>query len=693
MKPTAVFWLPGGINHPQHMRLRVILAPLCTALAKHGFTAALRSIRSDAFSAREDAAHIWLATDLGERPPCDGINILWFLSQMKVTTLPVLLAHDAIVTASPDHATFLSGWLGNRRHIGVVGWPVAPPVLLPRKADHGPVLELTAMPEAEATTEGGLLTQLEDLPAEAAALQRHLQGYGTIISQLPLRERMCGFYRYEEVVALLSGCRVQSLERRGLPMVLERLIAWPGATPCPVEIANRACLALLQDHDPARIAAGLVAAITAAKDRHASQDQRRAQQPERRGTMAHDARVSAQDEWGAFSRDASYILDHPALPDLIASADAELAVDLGQPWDIIARQRIALDAAPRPWTDLSLLRCICDAVQQDAVQLSPQDRAQIAAIVQILQTQQPNQAQGDIALGALPSTPWAGVATASRAPQRIFLDQSRALNGHNIYRFGQMVGKPKTLGQLLAPATREMAPPPQRMAVVLHGYYTDIARDMLACLTPALRDCPIFVTTDTPQKADDLRSILTRQAWPRVEIRQIENIGRDIYPKLMWLGALRDQFDMILFLHTKKSPHSPSLRDWGKDAVARLAGSPDAIAQVTQAFAADAELGIIYPDPPKILYPAMSWLRNLRLAEFLGAKIGLGALPPSESLDFPAGSMFWAKTDAIAAILDLALTPACFAAEAGQEDGTLAHVIERMIGAVAQAQGYRLARI
>jgi lipopolysaccharide biosynthesis protein len=48
------------------------------------------------------------------------------------------------------------------------------------------------------------------------------------------------------------------------------------------------------------------------------------------------------------------------------------------------------------------------------------------------------------------------------------------------------------------------------------------------------------------------------------------------------------------------------------------------------------------------------------------------------SLDFPSGSMFWARPDALRPILDLGLTLDEFPEEAGQVDGTVAHAIERL---------------
>jgi hypothetical protein len=686
MKPKIFLWLPGGVHNAQHQRLRLILTPLCDALAEGGHKAALRSIRNDGLTADKGGVHIWLATELGEVPPRDGVNILWFLGQMKVTTHPVLLAHDAILTASPAHADFLRAWLGDLRHIGVAGWPVAPLTIRRPSASAAKTLTLEPPPEAIPTP----TARIEDLPAAAAALQAHFRAYQEIVSHPPLRERMCGFYRYEEIIALLAGCSLRSQERRGLPGPLDKLIDYTGAATYTPRRRARSRRNMQRRHDPTQIAEAIIAAVDAAQAHRGSG-------PDRASALPHGfapARGPApRDEWRAFTRDAAYLLDHPIIASLQAPPEDTAAIDQSEPWDILARLPRAPIDLPRPWTDLSLLRHVCDTVQGTGLELLAQDRARIAAMVQILRRYKAALSDGAIALGALPQTPWAGVSTASREPRRSFNDLSRVLNGHCLYRFGQRVGKPKVLSPALLPAPGGRAQVPDDTAIFLHAFYIDTAQEIIAGLAPELACCPLHVTTDSPAKAAELDAILTERAWPRFEITLVENVGRDIYPKLAVLRDVHMRHGTVLHLHTKKSPHSPALHDWGKTAVARLAGGPEAVAQVFAAFAADPKLGIIYPDPPQILYPAMSWLRNLRLAELLASMAGLGALPPDATLDFPAGSMFWTRTEAIAPILKLSIDAAAFAREEAQEDGTLSHAIERLLGAACLAQGFGMARI
>jgi hypothetical protein len=62
-------------------------------------------------------------------------------------------------------------------------------------------------------------------------------------------------------------------------------------------------------------------------------------------------------------------------------------------------------------------------------------------------------------------------------------------------------------------------------------------------------------------------------------------------------------------------------------------------------------------------------------------------------LEFPSGSMFWARSKALQLLLDLDLRFEDFPQEQGQIDGTLSHGIERSLAFLAEANGCRWAKI
>ena len=80
----------------------------------------------------------------------------------------------------------------------------------------------------------------------------------------------------------------------------------------------------------------------------------------------------------------------------------------------------------------------------------------------------------------------------------------------------------------------------------------------------------------------------------------------------------------------------------------------------------------------------------LTQAQALLAQLGVEQRLPFIPV-FPAGNMFWARTEAIAPMF--ALDFEAFPSEQGQQDGTIAHTIERCWPIVARSRGFSVLRV
>jgi hypothetical protein len=219
--------------------------------------------------------------------------------------------------------------------------------------------------------------------------------------------------------------------------------------------------------------------------------------------------------------------------------------------------------AALPWSDLSLTaqRLAQDAAGQG--KLNDDDKLWLHHIQQILCRYDPDLSQRAAQSAADLPKPWPNIARESAAPRRDYLALSRAVNGHNLYRFSHA----KTAAPPKAPLLPQGYTDPSAMlaqtGIFLHGYYIDIALQILGHLKGLLAGCPLFMATDTTEKQTKLILALQQMGWAHFRIDVVENRGRDIFSKLVHFAPDHGPFTYVLHLHTKKSPHSSNLAAWG----------------------------------------------------------------------------------------------------------------------------------
>ena len=226
-----------------------------------------------------------------------------------------------------------------------------------------------------------------------------------------------------------------------------------------------------------------------------------------------------------------------------------------------------------------------------------------------------------------------------------------------------------------------------RVAVVLHAFHIGLLPEFRAYLDHIPAPADLFISTDTDEKRAAVEACFAGWAKGSVEVRVMPNRGRDIAPKLVGFADVHDGHDYVLHLHTKSSPHESRLVGWRGYLLETLLGSPSVVQGVFEAFARAPNLGMLAPQHIDELRPWIRWGDNYPTAERLAKRMGL-ALSPTAPLDFPSGSMFWARSAALRPLLDLRLSFDDFPVESGQTDGTLAHAIERLYFLVCEQAGF-----
>ena len=141
----------------------------------------------------------------------------------------------------------------------------------------------------------------------------------------------------------------------------------------------------------------------------------------------------------------------------------------------------------------------------------------------------------------------------------------------------------------------------------------------------------------------------------------------------------------ILHIHTKKSPHEKALKNWGKDTLSKLIFNQKNVLSIIEILE-KTKIGIVYPDFPEIIKNRINWGYNFKTASLILNDLNI-PIDVNDFLLFPAGSMMWFKFDSIKQILNYD-NDDLFQEEAGQEDGTTAHAIERLFFFLCKSNGY-----
>jgi rhamnosyltransferase len=219
------------------------------------------------------------------------------------------------------------------------------------------------------------------------------------------------------------------------------------------------------------------------------------------------------------------------------------------------------------------------------------------------------------------------------------------------------------------------------VALVAHAYYVECLDEVVECYAKLPLGAALIVTTRA-ETLEEVRRRLAEVAHPLVIA--VPNRGRDIAPFLTLLnGGELDDFDVVLKLHTKRSPNLLDGDIRRKLLFSILAGSrrrtTDALDLFTNRETGLVGWGLSWQTGPEF------WMGDRERVLELASEMHIPA-PPDPC--FFEGSMFWVRPAALGRLKALALTPESFEAEVGQTDGALHHAIERLFGLVAAADGF-----
>lgn len=221
-----------------------------------------------------------------------------------------------------------------------------------------------------------------------------------------------------------------------------------------------------------------------------------------------------------------------------------------------------------------------------------------------------------------------------------------------------------------------------KIAVHIHLYYLDLLKEFYSYLENIPFEFDVFVSTPVHNNIGIIKRKLRKIRFcNKVVVKHSSNIGRDFGPMFFLFGKDISQYKYLLHIHTKKSLRMGCEQNgWRKYLLGNLIGDSVLIMNYINLMEAE-NVGLCYPQA-FIDIPCWghTWLQSFDIAKSFYTMLDI----KDEYLSFSPGSMFWCKVDALRQLFDMNLTEEDFGPEEGQDEGTLAHTLERVTALLAK---------
>ncbi|WMC91706.1 rhamnan synthesis F family protein [Kineothrix sp. MB12-C1] len=237
----------------------------------------------------------------------------------------------------------------------------------------------------------------------------------------------------------------------------------------------------------------------------------------------------------------------------------------------------------------------------------------------------------------------------------------------------------------------------KKVALIMHLYFMDLLETSYQYAQSMPDKTDLYITTSSELKKEQILLQFSNSKWNYIEVRVIENRGRDVSSLLVGVKDIIDKYDYACFVHDKKSAQlTPGSigNDFGIQCFENTIGSKDFVNNIICTLYDNPRLGMLSPVYPLhgnyfAVYGHADWGNNYDITRNLADKLKL-AIPISADKTpiCPLGTMFWFKVPALKRLYDADWEYNDFPAEPNGVDGTLLHAVERIYSLVAQEEGY-----
>ena len=233
----------------------------------------------------------------------------------------------------------------------------------------------------------------------------------------------------------------------------------------------------------------------------------------------------------------------------------------------------------------------------------------------------------------------------------------------------------------------------KKIAVHLHLYYIDLLEEFIKYFNNIPFPFDLFVSVTDKDAVSYVKAQLEQiKCVNLVYIEVVNNRGRDVAPFVVTFASRILNYDYICHVHSKKSLFTGGEQsEWRGYLLDGLMGSVLTVKRNLYLLEKGEKVGLLYPETfSKMPYIAHTWLQNRVSRNELLERIHVLAKSSDIYIDYPLGTMFWARVDAIRQFFEAKMKLEEFQKEEGQTDGTIAHAFERCLSIVCKYNGYNL---
>ena len=219
-----------------------------------------------------------------------------------------------------------------------------------------------------------------------------------------------------------------------------------------------------------------------------------------------------------------------------------------------------------------------------------------------------------------------------------------------------------------------------QVAVQAHIYYEDLIIEIINKINNIPIKYDLFISTTSIEIKNKITKYIKKHSNSnKYEIIILGNKGRDVLPLLTQLKNKIKQYKYLCHIHSKKSKISPIIGiKWRKYLFENLLGNTKIVSELLSDLENNDKLGFIFPETFYEII-GLSFIltkKTRKYMKYILKKI-FSNIKLGNTLEFPAGNMFWARVKAIYQIFFSNFNNK-FDNESGQTNDTIMHGIERI---------------